>query len=168
MTILNLFHFTPTDPAHSPDTPGEAVTQLDPQLLAQLAEEHMDLLERYGRIQWHLNREETSDVRRLLADFMHALHDHAQLENNKLYAPLRRRCQSEPATQTIVRDCQMRMNSLLQDTVTLFNTAVFSVREAHQVESFRARLSLFGASLAQCIEIEETRIYPLCQSPHRD
>lgn len=168
MPRLHLFPSAPTpDLSRQSLEASHSVIQLDPQLLIRLEEEHMDLLERYGHLQLLLDRGDFAGVKRVLADLMHALHDHAQHENLKLYAPLLRRCQATPATLAAVRDCQTQMSALMQEAITLFNALYVAVRPA-QIDEIQSRLNHFGNALTRCIENEESRVFPLCRAPRRD
>jgi len=167
MPRLHLFQSVSTpDSSRQTLEASRSVIQRDPQLLIRLEEEHMELLERYGHLQQLFNQGDFAGVKRALADLMHALHDHSQHENLKLYAPLLRRCQATPATLAAVRDCQTQMSTLMQEAIALFNVLGGAVRPA-QIDEIQSRLNHFGIALTRCIENEESRVFPLCRAPRR-
>ena len=137
-----------------------------PHLLEELLEDHVHLLNLFGKIDTAYKKGNTKLAIKTLNNFSNELRAHLLVENTKLYIYVRHSLSEKPKEARIAREFQQEMRGIgkvLNTFVTRFSTETWSDEER---EEFGTQLATIGGILIQRIEAEEETLFPLYREPN--
>jgi len=133
----------------------------DPLLLRRLRADHQRMLEIFTQTQVLLTTRDYEGVKRKLGELRIILQDHLMTANVKLYVYVSRHLSSDAAKTTMLneyRRCMLCNSGQIMDFLRTYSSLKLDDAVA---QTFQVELLVMGSALVQCIEHEQTSLFPL-------
>lgn len=135
----------------------------DASLVANLKEDHRELVRIYTAIKTAVAENRFGDVRDLLADFKLTFQTHIAVENVRFYVYVQQHAALDADTSNFIADVRKEMNGIARAVMKFVDTYMAAPPSPVTATGFNSELDQIGSVLVQRVQLEESRLYSLYQ-----
>lgn len=146
------------------NAPGTQIRH-DPELIANLKDDHALLLEIFGAITAAANTGDYAQVEQRLGHFRTVLMDHLLKENVRLYVYLEHTLVNDASSHQLIREFRHEMDAIGRVVVDFLVKYKAIATQPGLAVGFTGELASIGEALVARIHREESTLYPMYTPP---
>jgi len=145
---------------HSIPPPARSI-QFDPNLVDSLKDDHIELVQAYGRLGEEAEAGRFGGISEGLIAFKTRLEAHLLTENVRFYVYLEQSMGGDPENMAIIRSFRQEMNGIARGVVDFVRRYQQQPLHAGNRDAFMQEYEAVGKLLVMRVEREENNLYPL-------